>query len=87
MSPLTRAVQTGLIGAAAACAKVGKVRLVPNAREKRNLGGLDTSGQEVGEMVMERVVDCTVEAGYTIDEARELCKQVACPPRMPPACP
>jgi len=75
MSPLTRAVQTGLIGAAPACERIGKVRLVPNAREKRNLGGLDTSGQEIGEDVMRRVYTCTCEAGLLKDDVKQLCKQ------------
>jgi len=73
MSPLTRAIQTGLIGAASACARVRKVRLVPNAREKRNVGGLDTSGQEVGDGIMPRVKNCTIEAGISADETAALC--------------
>ena len=36
----------GLIGASSVCEATKKINLVPNAREKRNLGGLDSSGSE-----------------------------------------
>jgi len=72
MSPLTRAVQTGLIGAAPVVQSLRKARLMPNAREKRNLGGKDTSGSEVGEDIMLRVYECTAMSLPEAD-ARALC--------------
>ena len=53
-SPLTRALQTCLVGLAPLLAREGGeggargVQLNPNAREKRNFGGKDSSGKHVG---------------------------------------
>jgi broad specificity phosphatase PhoE len=48
-SPLTRAIETALIGLHPILANAKSLRLCANAREKRNLGGRDTSGTAKGE--------------------------------------
>lgn len=53
-SPLTRAIQTCLVGLAPLLAREGgarSVQLNPNAREKRNFGGKDSSGKHVGDAI------------------------------------
>jgi len=54
-SPLTRAIQTCLVGLAPLLAHEGSgarsVQLNPNAREKRNFGGKDSSGKHVGDEI------------------------------------
>lgn len=53
-SPLTRAIQTCLVGLAPLLAREGGARgvqLNPNAREKRNFGGKDSSGKHVGDAI------------------------------------
>jgi len=62
-SPLTRALQTCLLGCTPANKRIGKIRLMPNAREKRNLGGLDTSGSETGADIVVRAYNCSVSEG------------------------
>ncbi|KAL1504451.1 hypothetical protein AB1Y20_010857 [Prymnesium parvum] len=56
-SPLTRAVQTCLIGLAPMLARRPDARLLlnPNLREKRNLGGMDSSGKWHGEQLAHSV--------------------------------
>jgi len=56
MSPLTRAVQTGLLGLEPVLKKIHRCRMMTSARERRNLGGLDTEGSEVGEAIMNRAI-------------------------------
>lgn len=59
-SPLTRASQTALIGLGPLLAHTGRpLRLMPNLREKKNLGGLDSSGAAVGAGVIERLAATT----------------------------
>lgn len=47
-SPLTRAVQTAVVGLEPLLQRIGGLRLCRNAREKRNLGGRDTTGTARG---------------------------------------
>lgn len=47
-SPLTRAIETALIGLHPILAKLKSLGLMANAREKRNRGGRDTSGSAKG---------------------------------------
>jgi len=72
MSPLTRAIQTGLLGAEHVCKRLGKFRLLPQAREKRNLGGKDTSGVACGEEIMMRVHEELLKMGPHITEEKAL---------------
>lgn len=48
-SPLSRAIQTALVGLHPILLRLGRLRLSRNAREKRNLGGRDTTGTAMGE--------------------------------------
>jgi len=48
-SPLSRAIQTALVGVHPILLSLGRLRLSRNAREKRNLGGRDTTGTAMGE--------------------------------------
>ena len=56
-SPLTRAVQTCLIGMDPLLSAMAtpSVALLPNLREKRNLGGKDSSGKWVGEALVDGI--------------------------------
>ena len=47
-SPLTRAVQTAMIGLKDSIEAAGQLRLMTNAREKRNVGGRDTQSSSSG---------------------------------------
>eukprot|EP01059_Diplonema_ambulator_P037292 TRINITY_DN978_c0_g1_i4.p1 TRINITY_DN978_c0_g1~~TRINITY_DN978_c0_g1_i4.p1 ORF type:complete len:2281 (+),score=591.71 TRINITY_DN978_c0_g1_i4:169-6843(+) len=59
-SPLTRAVQTALIGANPVIRKTGeKLTLTRYAREKRNVGGRDTNGAVKGAGIVKRVMQET----------------------------
>lgn len=64
-SPLTRALQTCLIGLGAACGlreAARRVRLVPAARERRNHGAVDSIGCAVGEAeIAERLLTTTTQ--------------------------
>lgn len=60
VSPLTRAVQTGLIALESVLTKPGGVReivFMANAREKQNFGGLDTKSSKIGTEVVTGVLD------------------------------
>lgn len=48
-SPLTRAIQTALVGVSPILARVRSLRLCRNARERRNRGGRDTTGTAMGQ--------------------------------------
>lgn len=51
-SPLTRAIQTCLVALGPLLASgAHRVQLNPNAREKRNFGGKDSSGKHIGEAI------------------------------------
>jgi hypothetical protein len=56
-SPLTRAIQTALVSTQPILNRTRKLLLRANAREKRNLGGRDSSGQAVGKAVPKRALD------------------------------
>lgn len=63
-SPLTRAVQTALIGIRPLLKRTGVLRLCRNAREKRNLGGRDNTGTARGaEEIFARARKSLSEAG------------------------
>eukprot|EP00013_Stygamoeba_regulata_P027698 CAMPEP_0177658384 /NCGR_PEP_ID=MMETSP0447-20121125/16772_1 /TAXON_ID=0 /ORGANISM="Stygamoeba regulata, Strain BSH-02190019" /LENGTH=557 /DNA_ID=CAMNT_0019162967 /DNA_START=76 /DNA_END=1749 /DNA_ORIENTATION=+ len=60
-SPLTRAIETCLIGTAPVLAKLGKLTLLANAREKRNFGGKDSSGDVKGADILTKVKESLAE--------------------------
>lgn len=67
-SPLSRAIQTALLGVHPILRRLQRLRLCRNAREKRNMGGLDTTGTAVGEAeILKRVQDALRHCG-TKDE-------------------
>lgn len=69
-SPLTRAVQTTLVGVQPIVTRLnGSLRLCRNAREQRNRGGRDTTGAATGEEgIMERVQQALRQAGASEEE-------------------
>ncbi|KAG8460653.1 hypothetical protein KFE25_011428 [Diacronema lutheri] len=61
-SPLTRAMQTCVIALAPLMRHRGcRLRVCPNLREKKNLGGFDSSGSAVGGDVARRLAETTRE--------------------------
>jgi broad specificity phosphatase PhoE len=59
-SPLTRALQTCVIGLSPLLVRAGcRLRLMSNLREKKNLGGFDSSGSAVGAGVAKRLGETT----------------------------
>eukprot|EP00930_Biecheleria_cincta_P029719 TRINITY_DN20640_c0_g1_i2.p1 TRINITY_DN20640_c0_g1~~TRINITY_DN20640_c0_g1_i2.p1 ORF type:complete len:353 (-),score=30.00 TRINITY_DN20640_c0_g1_i2:260-1318(-) len=73
-SPLTRAVETALVGVGPILKRTGVLRLCRNAREKRNAGGRDTTGIARGEgEIAERARKALIQAGGTESEVSEYC--------------
>lgn len=73
-SPLTRAVETALVGVGPILKRTGVLRLSRNAREKRNAGGLDTTGTARGASeIAERARKTLIQAGGTESEVSEYC--------------
>lgn len=73
-SPLTRAVETALVGVGPILKRTGVLRLCRNAREKRNTGGRDTTGTARGEQeIAERARKALIQAGGTEAEVSEYC--------------
>jgi broad specificity phosphatase PhoE len=63
-SPLTRAIQTALVGLHPILKHLSHLRLCANAREKHNLGGFDTTGTAKGEAeIVHRVHSALREGG------------------------
>eukprot|EP00996_Jenningsia_fusiforme_P000224 NODE_1180_length_1659_cov_31.291925_g1047_i0.p1 GENE.NODE_1180_length_1659_cov_31.291925_g1047_i0~~NODE_1180_length_1659_cov_31.291925_g1047_i0.p1 ORF type:complete len:497 (+),score=80.10 NODE_1180_length_1659_cov_31.291925_g1047_i0:103-1593(+) len=60
-SPLTRAVETALVAMYPLLMRTRYLQLLPNARERRNLGGRDSSGDKVGDGIKARVLRCLEE--------------------------
>lgn len=59
VSPLTRAIQTAVIGLRKVLSQpgFGELVLMANAREKQNLGGFDSQPQKIGSDVIKRTLD------------------------------
>jgi len=56
-SPLTRALQTAIVGLAPILSQPGKkLEVKPNAREKKNFGGLDSIGRVTGQACYQRAL-------------------------------
>mmetsp|Transcript_133205 Transcript_133205/g.385439 ORF Transcript_133205/g.385439 Transcript_133205/m.385439 type:complete len:473 (-) Transcript_133205:77-1495(-) len=59
VSPLTRAVQTAVIGLGPLLTRgdgLGELTLVPNAREKQNVGGFDCMSRKTGHNILQHVL-------------------------------
>jgi len=75
VSPLTRAVQTAVIGLGPLLTRpegLSKMTLLANAREKKNMGGMDTCSTKTGISILECVVE-KLRACYSesSDQARD----------------
>ena len=72
-SPLTRAIQTCIVGLQPLlAARKLPVELRSNAREKKNFGGRDTIGQSIGEQCGKRAISGLKEMGASPAELRSL---------------
>eukprot|EP00299_Pterocystis_sp_00344_P011212 c5188_g1_i1.p1 GENE.c5188_g1_i1~~c5188_g1_i1.p1 ORF type:complete len:632 (+),score=159.57 c5188_g1_i1:25-1920(+) len=71
-SPLTRAIQTALISTTPILHKLERLVLMPNAREKRNLGGQDSSGKVTGQAIRDRAMAELAKVGYKPEIFRDL---------------
>jgi len=68
-SPLTRAIQTALVGVSPILTRTRSLRLCRNAREKRNRGSRDTTGTAMGEVeITSRVRSAFAGAGEDADK-------------------
>lgn len=73
-SPLTRAVETALVGVGPILKRTEVLRIRRNAREKRNAGGLDTTGTALGATeIAERAKKALIQVGGTESEVSEYC--------------
>lgn len=63
-SPLSRAIQTALVGLQPLLDHLGSLHLCRNAREKRNAGGRDSSGKAMGEAeIIHRIHTALLDSG------------------------
>eukprot|EP00301_Raphidiophrys_heterophryoidea_P013057 c20399_g1_i1.p1 GENE.c20399_g1_i1~~c20399_g1_i1.p1 ORF type:complete len:461 (-),score=136.46 c20399_g1_i1:1402-2784(-) len=73
VSPLTRAIQTALVGlrpiifAPSRKSILPTLKLAANAREKRNAGGRDSSGQAVGQEIRKRALE-TLKPNLSVED-------------------
>jgi len=74
-SPLTRAIHTTMVALQSLLFNPSKqhtkLRLMANAREKRNAGGRDSSGQAVGPAIRQRVLD-TLKPNFSESDWKKL---------------